>query len=321
MRPLVLLWGCLVLPGYGALTGPKKIRGFEGGTVSLLCAYKEQLRGHQKYWCRNVGFLIDRCSATVYTRADGRESTEGRVSIRDKPWELRFNVTLRALTLEDSGDYLCGVKRLGFDVTFGVSLVVLPGTPPRAGTPPYEETSPYKETSPYEETSPHKATSPHAGTAGPSTHPDFISANDASLHRSSSSSSSSAKSRVCPVTVRMLAPVLVLLALLLISGLCALGRCIFQWRKKVQLAKETQKNEKVHHSHSPLGKGQVPEYAMVNAVQAPTGPAASPLMESRCLDQTSEQEEAPSQHPEGEVRPGPPLHMSEELKRSVFVSV
>ncbi|XP_035889876.1 CMRF35-like molecule 9 isoform X5 [Phyllostomus discolor] len=285
MRPLVLLWGCLVLPGYGALTGPKKIRGFEGGTVSLLCAYKEQLRGHQKYWCRNVGFLIDRCSATVYTRADGRESTEGRVSIRDKPWELRFNVTLRALTLEDSGDYLCGVKRLGFDVTFGVSLVVLPGT------------------------------------AGPSTHPDFISANDASLHRSSSSSSSSAKSRVCPVTVRMLAPVLVLLALLLISGLCALGRCIFQWRKKVQLAKETQKNEKVHHSHSPLGKGQVPEYAMVNAVQAPTGPAASPLMESRCLDQTSEQEEAPSQHPEGEVRPGPPLHMSEELKRSVFVSV
>ncbi|KAF6092818.1 CD300 molecule like family member g [Phyllostomus discolor] len=364
MRPLVLLWGCLVLPGYGALTGPKKIRGFEGGTVSLLCAYKEQLRGHQKYWCRNVGFLIDRCSATVYTRADGRESTEGRVSIRDKPWELRFNVTLRALTLEDSGDYLCGVKRLGFDVTFGVSLVVLPGpccapspapflqplatsfqpkarawqtqppartfpgvhprvttakrgktkaeaslltgtspsehtgatlysgtsphtgTPPRAGTPPYEETSPYKETSPYEETSPHKATSPHAGTAGPSTHPDFISANDASLHRSSSSSSSSAKSRVCPVTVRMLAPVLVLLALLLISGLCALGRCIFQWRKKVQLAKETQKNEKVHHSHS-----------------------------------TSEQEEAPSQHPEGEVRPGPPLHMSEELKRSVFVSV
>ncbi|KAF6092822.1 CD300 molecule like family member g [Phyllostomus discolor] len=214
MRPLVLLWGCLVLPGYGALTGPKKIRGFEGGTVSLLCAYKEQLRGHQKYWCRNVGFLIDRCSATVYTRADGRESTEGRVSIRDKPWELRFNVTLRALTLEDSGDYLCGVKRLGFDVTFGVSLVVLPGT------------------------------------AGPSTHPDFISANDASLHRSSSSSSSSAKSRVCPVTVRMLAPVLVLLALLLISGLCALGRCIFQWRKKVQLAKETQKNEKVHHSHS-----------------------------------------------------------------------
>ncbi|KAF6092820.1 CD300 molecule like family member g [Phyllostomus discolor] len=248
MRPLVLLWGCLVLPGYGALTGPKKIRGFEGGTVSLLCAYKEQLRGHQKYWCRNVGFLIDRCSATVYTRADGRESTEGRVSIRDKPWELRFNVTLRALTLEDSGDYLCGVKRLGFDVTFGVSLVVLPafpgvhprvttakrgktkaeaslltgtspsehtgatlysGTSPHTGTPPRAGTPPYEETSPYKETSP-----------------------------------------VCPVTVRMLAPVLVLLALLLISGLCALGRCIFQWRKKVQLAKETQKNEKVHHSHS-----------------------------------------------------------------------
>ena len=32
--------------------------------------------------------------------------------------------------------------------------------------------------------------------------------------------------------VRILAPVLVLLALLLTSGLCALGRYILQWRKK-----------------------------------------------------------------------------------------
>ncbi|KAF6092821.1 CD300 molecule like family member g [Phyllostomus discolor] len=281
MRPLVLLWGCLVLPGYGALTGPKKIRGFEGGTVSLLCAYKEQLRGHQKYWCRNVGFLIDRCSATVYTRADGRESTEGRVSIRDKPWELRFNVTLRALTLEDSGDYLCGVKRLGFDVTFGVSLVVLPGpccapspapflqplatsfqpkarawqTQPPARTFPgvhprvttakrgktKAEASLLTGTSPSEHTGAtlYSGTSPHTGTPPRAGTPPY---EETSPYKETSP--------VCPVTVRMLAPVLVLLALLLISGLCALGRCIFQWRKKVQLAKETQKNEKVHHSHS-----------------------------------------------------------------------
>ncbi|XP_045693267.1 CMRF35-like molecule 9 isoform X2 [Phyllostomus hastatus] len=319
MRPLVLLWGCLVLPGYGALTGPKKIRGFEGGTVSLLCAYDKKLRDHQKYWCKNIGVLVDRCSTTVYTRADGRESTEGRMSIRDKPQELRFNVTLRALTLEDSGDYLCGVTRLGFDVTLGVSLVVLPG--PCCSPSPAPFLQPLA-TSLQPKARAWQTQPPARRTAGPSTHLDFISANDASLHRSSSSSSSSsAKSRVCPITVRMLAPVLVLLALLLISGLCALGRCIFQWRKKVQLAKETQKNEKVHHSHLPLGKGQVPEYAMVNAVEAPTGPAASPRTEIQCLDQTSEQEEAPSQHPEGEARPGPPLHMSEELKRSVFVSV
>ncbi|XP_037000559.2 CMRF35-like molecule 9 isoform X3 [Artibeus jamaicensis] len=354
MRPLVLLCSCLLLPGCGALTGLKNIRGSEGDTVSILCTYGEKLRNHQKYWCRKAGILFERCSGTIYARADGRENTEGRVSIQDSPRELRFNVTLRALTLEDSGEYWCGIQMLGFDRSLLVSLVVLPGprsapsptpfvqplatslqpkakawqtqptaltlpgvhpqvttakwgkteaeaspltgtsppehtgaslytgTSPHAGTPPRAGASSSAGTSPREETSPHKATSPHAGTSGPSTHLDSASAKDASLLPSSSSS----KSRVCPATVRALAPALVLLALLLVSGLCALGRYILQWRKKVQLATETQRNEKVHHSHL-----------------------------------TSEQEEAPVQAPNGDALPGPPLHMSEELRRSVFVSV
>ncbi|XP_037000564.2 CMRF35-like molecule 9 isoform X8 [Artibeus jamaicensis] len=311
MRPLVLLCSCLLLPGCGALTGLKNIRGSEGDTVSILCTYGEKLRNHQKYWCRKAGILFERCSGTIYARADGRENTEGRVSIQDSPRELRFNVTLRALTLEDSGEYWCGIQMLGFDRSLLVSLVVLPGTPPRAGA------SSSAGTSPREETSPHKATSPHAGTSGPSTHLDSASAKDASLLPSSSSS----KSRVCPATVRALAPALVLLALLLVSGLCALGRYILQWRKKVQLATETQRNEKVHHSHLPLGKGQVPEFSVIHMVEATAGPAASPCTDIQCPDQTSEQEEAPVQAPNGDALPGPPLHMSEELRRSVFVSV
>ncbi|XP_037000565.2 CMRF35-like molecule 9 isoform X9 [Artibeus jamaicensis] len=281
MRPLVLLCSCLLLPGCGALTGLKNIRGSEGDTVSILCTYGEKLRNHQKYWCRKAGILFERCSGTIYARADGRENTEGRVSIQDSPRELRFNVTLRALTLEDSGEYWCGIQMLGFDRSLLVSLVVLPGT------------------------------------SGPSTHLDSASAKDASLLPSSSSS----KSRVCPATVRALAPALVLLALLLVSGLCALGRYILQWRKKVQLATETQRNEKVHHSHLPLGKGQVPEFSVIHMVEATAGPAASPCTDIQCPDQTSEQEEAPVQAPNGDALPGPPLHMSEELRRSVFVSV
>ncbi|XP_066119611.1 CMRF35-like molecule 9 isoform X5 [Saccopteryx bilineata] len=287
MRLLVLLWGCFLLPGYGAVTGPKEISGFEGDTVSLQCSYEEDLRNHKKYWCKEGGIFISRCSHTVYAGEDGQENTEGRVSIQDSPKELRFNVTLRNLTPQDSGKYWCGVKKLGLDDTFLVSLTVLPGT------------------------------------SRPSTRLDSTSAKDTSLVPSSSSS----KSRVSPPTIRILAPVLVLLALLLATGLAVLGRCMFRRRKEAQLTTETQKNEKAHLSQLPLGNGLVPEYAMIN-LAAPTGPRASPKPSAssstdvRCLSQAPEEEEAPFQDPEGEASPGPPPHMSaEELSLSTFISV
>ncbi|XP_066220133.1 CMRF35-like molecule 9 isoform X4 [Saccopteryx leptura] len=285
MRLLVLLWGCFLLPGYGAVTGPKEISGFEGDTVSLQCSYEEDLRNHKKYWCKEGGIFISRCSHTIYAGEDGRENMEGSVSIQDSPKELRFNVTLRNLTPQDSGKYWCGVKKLGLDDTFLVSLTVLPGT------------------------------------SRPSTRLD--STKDTSLVPSSSSS----KSRVSPPTIRILAPVLVLLALLLATGLAVLGRCMFRRRKEAQLTTETQKNEKAHLSQLPLGNGLVPEYAMIN-LAAPTGPRASPKPSAssstdvRCLSQAPEEEEAPFQDPEGEASPGPPPHMSaEELSLSTFISV
>lgn len=123
--------------------------------------------------------------------------------------------------------------------------------------------------------------------------------------------------------VRILAPVLVLLALLLAAGLAALGSYLLRWRKEAHLAAETQRNEKVHlsHSHSPL------EYPVINPT-GPSGPhaspepAASPCTEIQCLSQSSEESEAPLQDPEENIIPGPPLHMSEEeLCFSKFISV
>lgn len=116
-----------VVSGYEALTGPGKIRGFEGDTVSLQCTYTEKLREHKKYWCKKRGTLLARCSGIIYAREDGRERTEGRVSIQDDPQKLTLNVTLRELSLEDAGDYWCGISMLGRDETLQVSLVVLPG--------------------------------------------------------------------------------------------------------------------------------------------------------------------------------------------------
>ncbi|XP_065766223.1 CMRF35-like molecule 9 isoform X3 [Muntiacus reevesi] len=307
MRPLLLLWGCLVLPGYGSVVDPKEISGFEGDTVSLQCTYGEELKKNPKYWCREAGIFLSRCTETVFS---GEYGQEGRVSVHDNPRENRFTVILRNLTLKDMGKYWCGVKKLGFDKTILVSLLVFPATSPFARISPHPATSTYAGTSlhpaaspftgtslhpaasPFARISPHPATSPYAGTslhpaaspfarisphpatspyAGTSSHPATspyartsphpatsppagISKPVTQLYSTSTKDtsfvpSSSSKSRVSIPLIRILAPVLVLLALLLATGLAALGSCVFQWREKAQLASETQKKDKVHLSH------------------------------------------------------------------------
>ncbi|XP_019290440.2 CMRF35-like molecule 9 isoform X7 [Panthera pardus] len=290
---LVLLWGCLLFPGCGALVGPKEISGFEGDTVSLQCTYREELRKHKKYWCKESGFFISRCSSTVYAGDEGQERTEGRVSLQDNPQELTLKVTLRKLTLQDAGKYFCGVSKLGRDESFLVSLLVFPGT------------------------------------LRPSTQPEPTSTEDTRPAPSRTS-----LSRVSIPMVRILAPVLVLLSLLLAAGLAALGSYLLRWRKEAQLATETQRNEKVHLSHlvrKAAGPNSDPcgslDYAVIN-LAGPLGPRASPepsvnpCTEIRGLSQTSEEEEVYFQDQEGDMIPGPPLHMSgEELGFSKFISV
>ncbi|XP_070339428.1 CMRF35-like molecule 9 isoform X11 [Equus asinus] len=280
MRPLVLLWGCLVLPGYGVLVGPKEISGFEGDTLSLQCTYGEELRKHKKYWCREGGLLISRCSGTIYAEEDGQERTAGRVSVWDSPKELTLTVTLRNLTLQDAGKYWCGVSRLGFDWSFLVSLRVLPG--PCCLPSPTPSFQPLATRSLQPKAKTWQTQPPELRTSRPATQLDSTSA-ETSLVPSSRSS----KSRVSIPMVRILAPVLVLLSLLLTAGLAALGRYLLRRRKEAQLATETQRMEKVHLPHS-----------------------------------TSEEAEASSRDPEGATIPGPPLHLSEEeLDFSKFISV
>lgn len=112
--------------GYEALKGPKEISGFEGDTVSLECTYEEKMKRYRKYWCRQGGIVLSRCSNIVYTSQD-QEVTQGMMSIRDSPQELSMTVTMRDLTLKDSGKYWCGIDRLGLDESFEVTLIVFPG--------------------------------------------------------------------------------------------------------------------------------------------------------------------------------------------------
>nr|XP_054313760.1 CMRF35-like molecule 9 isoform X4 [Pongo pygmaeus] len=394
MRLLVLLWGCLLLPGYEALEGPKEISGFEGDTVSLQCTYREELRDHRKYWCRKGGFLLSRCSGTIYAGEEGQETTKGRVSIRDSHQELSLIVTLWNLTLQDAGKYWCGVDKRGLDESLLISLFVFPGPccppspsptfqplattrlqpkakaqqtqPPGLTSPglylaittakqgktgaeatPFPGTSQYghEKTSQYTGTSPHAATSPPAGSSRPPMQLDSTLAEDTSPALSSGSS----KPRVSIPMVRILAPVLVLLSLLSAAGLIAFSSHLLLWRKEAQRATETQRNEKVCLSHlnhrtseldpdeaseissptfiSPLGNGRDPEDAVIN-LAGPMGsltipePSPSLYTEIEYLSQTTEEKEAPSQAPEGDVISMPPLRTSEEeLGFSKFVSV
>ncbi|XP_055243975.2 CMRF35-like molecule 9 isoform X3 [Gorilla gorilla gorilla] len=321
MRLLILLWGCLLLPGYEALEGPEEISSFEGDTVSLQCTYGEELRDHRKYWCRKSGILFSRCSGTIYAEEEGQETMKSRVSVRDSRQELSLIVTLWNLTLQDAGKYWCGVEKRGPDESLLISLFVFPG--PCCPPSPSPTFQPLATTCLQPKAKAQQTQPPGFRSSRPPMQLDSTSAEDASPPLSSGSS----KPRVSIPMVRILAPVLVLLSLLSAAGLIAFCSHLLLWRKEAQQATETQRNEKVCLSHLPLGNGRDPEDAVIN-LAGPMGsltipePSPSLYTEIQYLSQTTEEKEAPSQAPEGDVISMPPLHTSEEeLGFSKFVSV
>uniref|UniRef100_A0A8C6RVN2 CD300 molecule like family member G n=1 Tax=Nannospalax galili TaxID=1026970 RepID=A0A8C6RVN2_NANGA len=183
-------------------------------------------------------------------------------------------------------------------------------------------TSPPPGTSPHAGSSPHTVTSPHSGSSRPIIWLPPISPKGSSDVTGSSVSNPS----VSIPMVRMLAPVLVLLSLLLAAGLIAFSSHMLRWRNKAWLATETQRNEKIYLPTSKLGNGWVSEDARINLVASP-GPlgspklSAGPFAEIQYRSQTTEEEAAPSQDSEDDMVATPPLMSSEELGFSEFISV
>uniref|UniRef100_A0A8C9QP79 Ig-like domain-containing protein n=1 Tax=Spermophilus dauricus TaxID=99837 RepID=A0A8C9QP79_SPEDA len=122
---LLLLW----LPDCVPLSGPSKVTGTVGGSLTVQCHYGEEFKDNDKLWCKKSLVL---CKDIVKTRGSEGEVQSGRVSISDHPANLSFTVTMERLTLEDAGSYECRVDtpwHKGFDPYFKVEVAVLPGEP------------------------------------------------------------------------------------------------------------------------------------------------------------------------------------------------
>ena len=122
----------MCFPGCLSLSGPSKVTGIVGGSLSVECRYQEEFKQNKKFWCKFPCLWN-----TVETGGSAREVRRDRVSIRDCPANLTFTVTLESLREEDAGTYGCGIDMpLSLDPTLKVEVSVTPGEPCTALTPP-----------------------------------------------------------------------------------------------------------------------------------------------------------------------------------------
>ncbi|XP_072886839.1 polymeric immunoglobulin receptor-like [Hemitrygon akajei] len=102
------------------LTGPEKVRGVVGQSVTVECQYDLKYRDNVKKWCKGVTFVG--CDALVSTE----KPQNGRVSITDKKTQGIFSVTMDNLMKSDEGLYQCMIERAFYtwNKRFTISLEV-----------------------------------------------------------------------------------------------------------------------------------------------------------------------------------------------------
>ncbi|XP_036317328.1 CMRF35-like molecule 8 [Pipistrellus kuhlii] len=209
---LLLLW----VPGCLSLSGPRRVTGTVGGSLSVQCRYEEKYKDHNKYWCEEPCTIFQRTKIVETTESE-REVRSDRVSIRDHPANLTFTVTLESLMEGDEGRYWCGIERtFALDLTVLVVVSVSPGEPYTPSPPPIFTTTATTNT---------PAATPSAVTAGTQTVPTAPAGNS-TVTPSRNSQDSTALPRD-PGPGHGLPVLLVLLALLL---LFLLGASLLAWR-------------------------------------------------------------------------------------------
>ncbi|XP_044531013.1 CMRF35-like molecule 8 [Gracilinanus agilis] len=110
----------LCFPDCLSLSGPSKVTGTVGETLTVQCFYEKDYKEKTKYWCKKL--ILFSCNKI----ATSTPNAMGRVSVRDYPENQTFIVTMENLTEADEGDYLCGIDIFGLDSTNEITVLVVP---------------------------------------------------------------------------------------------------------------------------------------------------------------------------------------------------
>ncbi|XP_030047695.1 CMRF35-like molecule 8 [Microcaecilia unicolor] len=117
------VWSLMILcpGGSWGLRGPREVKSFLGGSLSLQCQYNEYYKNNKKYWCRGE----TSCEKLIETEPNSFVTMD-RLSISDNNAVLTFRVTMEQLSNTNSGAYECGINKYGIDLLHRVYVTVLP---------------------------------------------------------------------------------------------------------------------------------------------------------------------------------------------------
>uniref|UniRef100_A0A8C2ZGJ5 Ig-like domain-containing protein n=1 Tax=Cyclopterus lumpus TaxID=8103 RepID=A0A8C2ZGJ5_CYCLU len=118
------------LTGIHSITTVSRVPVKAGDSISIPCLYGSQYTNHVKYLCK--GYYWTSCSTKVTTET---QNTSKKFSISDDKIPRIFTVTVKNLTVKNSGYYWCAVEiNKGSDVRERFRLSVTRDVPPVSTT-------------------------------------------------------------------------------------------------------------------------------------------------------------------------------------------
>ncbi|KAL1281372.1 hypothetical protein QQF64_000175 [Cirrhinus molitorella] len=99
----------LMIPG---VMSSISVTGYSGGGVTITCTYDGKYTANAKYLCKGQKQdipMVGWCSDLIKTETKDKWVHSGRFSLYDNTRAAVFNVTIKNLSVQDSGTYQCAV--------------------------------------------------------------------------------------------------------------------------------------------------------------------------------------------------------------------